>query len=358
MASPDMRVRSEAESGESFLATPPLLFVPEDPGCAMYGVSQAMQRVVGQVHKAAARRSGVLVSGESGTGRGLIARAIHASSTPHAPLVRLDCAGIPTDDLETQLFGVVGAPRSESDGDRGAADRLTRSGLVYQAHGGTLFLENIGEMPSRVQARLCRLLRDKEAEIVDERSYARVDFRPIASVGPSPESLLKDGRLRTDLHEQLAAARIHVPSLRQRREDVPLLVNHFLKQIGRTTGTLPRAVTRAALALLTALPWPGNVRELRGLVERLVLAGSEPDIRLEDVLAHVHLEHSLTLSGSPTTLREARAQFERDYIAAVLQQFHGRMDQAARALGLQRPNLYRKVRRLNLVRRPRGLGHS
>ncbi len=232
-----------------------------------------------------------------------------------------------------------------------ADDRIARSGCAYRAHGGTLFLENIAEMPARVQSRLSRLLRDKEARIADEKIVARVDFRPIASVGPSPETLLKDGRLRIDLLDQLSAVRIHVPSLRQRREDVPLLVNHFLKEIGRKTGTPPRVATQPAVTLLTALPWPGNVSELRDLLERLVLSGSEPSIRLEDVLAHVHLEHSLTLSGSPTTLRDARAQFERHYIAAILQQFHGRMDEAARALGLQRTNLYRKVRRLNLVRR-------
>lgn len=345
----DTRFREDAGGGDSSVPVQPLFFIPEDPGCAVFGVSQAMHRVIGLVQRAASRRCGVLLHGEPGTGRFTIARAIHASSAPQTPFVSVDCAGLTPDDLEQQLFGLVARPRPQGDPERRAVDRITRSGCVYQAHGGTLFLRNIVEMPARVQSRLSRLLRDKEVGIADERISASVDIRPIASIGRSPDALRSEGRLLADFLDRLSAVRIHVPPLRQRREDVPLLVNHFLKEIGRQTGTPSRSVRRPALALLTALPWPGNVGELRGLLERLVLAGPEPIIRVEDVLANVHLDPCLTLSGSPATLRDARTQFERDYIAAVLKQFHGRIDEAARVLGMQRPNLYRKVRQLDLA---------
>jgi two-component system nitrogen regulation response regulator NtrX len=337
---------------DSSLPIQPLFFVPDDPGCAVFGASQAMHRVMGLIHRAASRRCGVLLHGEPGTGRARLARAIHSTSAPHTPFESVDCAGVSPDDLELTLFGVIARPRPHGDPERRAVDRITRSGAVYKAHGGTLFLRDIAEMPARVQARLSRLLRDKEVGIADERTSASVDIRPIASIGPTPDALIAEGRLLIDFLDRLSAMRIHVPPLRQRREDVPLLVTHFLKEIARQTGTPPREVRRPALALLTALPWPGNVRELRGLLERLVLAGPEPIIRVEDVLVHIDLGRCLTLSGAPATLRNARAQFERDYIGAVLQQFHWRMDEAARVLGMQRTNLYRKARQLDLVQPP------
>src|SRR5262249_55816381 len=152
----------------------------------------------------------------------------------------VDCANPSPDDLERRLFGVVSQPRGPEDIERRAVDRITKAGCVYQAHGGTLFLRNVAEMPARVQARLSRLLRDKEVGVADDRIYATIDLRPIASTEPSPDALRTEGRLLGDFLDRLSAVGIHVPPLRERREDVPVLVNHFLKEIGRSKGTPPR----------------------------------------------------------------------------------------------------------------------
>jgi two-component system nitrogen regulation response regulator NtrX len=169
-------------------------------------------------------------------------------------------------------------------------------------------------------------------------------------VEPGFETAVDEGRLRRDLYERLSLIRIELPPLRQRREDVPYLANHFLKEICRTGSTPVKTLTRSAVTLLAALPWRGNAPELRALLERLVLLTPHGSIRLEDVLAQVRLDGSEISSGGGTSLREARLRFERDYIAGVVRQHHGRMGEAAAALGIQRTNLYRKLRQLSVLR--------
>ena len=156
--------------------------------------------------------------------------------------------------------------------------------------------------------------------------------------------------MRPDLYERLSLIRVDVPALRQRREDVPVLATHFLKELCKASGKPVKTLTRPALTLLAALPWRGNALELRTLLERLILLVPGGLIRLEDVLAHTQLEGNVSPTGLDATLRQARAKFERDYIAAVLQHHRGRIADAAKVLGIQRTNLYRKMRRLNLMR--------
>ena len=245
---------------------------------------------------------------------------------------------------------MVGNKRSANGPERRSLERVGRHSSLYESAQGILFLENALELPARVQARLVRVLRDREVFVDDDRNPLALDIRPIASVDGTIEAALDEGRMRADLFERLALIRVDLPALRQRREDIPVLATHFLKDLCRANGTPIKTFTRPALTLLSALPWRGNAPELRGLLERLILLVPQGLIRLEDVLAHTQLEGSISPTGFDATLRQARSKFERDYIGAVLQHHHGRIAEAARVLGIQRTNLYRKMRRLNLMR--------
>jgi len=316
------------------------------------GTSPAMRLVMDLVRRAASGRCGMLICGERGTGREMIARAIHShGSQRNAPFVRVDCSSPTPEEVELQLFGVINKRVDSSAApERRSLERIGKNSRVAESAGGILFLENVIELPARVQARLVRVRRDREAFIAEDRESLPLDIRPIAAVDQSIDTAVDEGRLRADLHERLSLIRVEVPALRQRREDVPVLATHFLKELCRVNGKPVKTLTRPALTLLSALPWRGNSLELRALLERLILLVPGGLIRLEDVLAHTQLEGSVSPTGLDATLRQARAKFERDYIAAVLQHHRGRIADAALVLGIQRTNLYRKMRRLNLIR--------
>jgi len=324
----------------------------EEPATyGIIGTSPAMRLVMDLVQRAAAGRCGILVVGERGTGREMIARAIHShGASADAPFVKVDCSGPTPEDIELQLFGVLGRRSGGALPEHRSLERIAERCRLRDSDGGILFLENVVDLPARAQARLIRVLRDREAFVGDGPEPTTLDLRPIASVDGSIETALEEGRLRPDLYERLSLIRVDVPALRQRREDIPVLATHFLKELCRTNGKPIKTLTRPALTVLAALPWRGNAPELRSLLERLILLVPHGLIRLEDVLAHTQLEGSISPSGYDATLRQARARFERDYIAAVLQHQHGRIAEAARVLGIQRTNLYRKMRRLNLMR--------
>lgn len=321
---------------------------PEPAPYGIVGTSAAMRLVLDLVHRAAAGRCGILIVGERGTGREMIARAIHEHAPdPAVPFVKVDCSDSAA-DVELELFGVA-AGRGGS-ADRRHLERVGPGCRLLKAHGGILFLENVVALPSRAQGRLVRVLRDREVFLSTQRDPVSLDIRPIASIDGAVDAAVDDGRLRPDLFERLSLVRVDVPALRHRREDIPVLATHFLKQLCQANGRPLKTLTRPALTLLSALPWRGNAPELRSLLERLVLLVPHGLIRLEDVLAHTKLEGTVSPMGVDATLRQARARFERDYIAAVLQHQHGRIPDAARVLGIQRTNLYRKMRRLNLTR--------
>lgn len=336
---------------QASLAGVPLTRHVDSASYGIVGTSQAMRQVMDLVQRAAAGRCGILICGERGTGREMIARAIHSHDpNPDAPFVKVDCSGPTPEDIELQLFGVLTRRGSHLPPERRSLERIGEHCRVREADGGILFLENVVDLPARVQARLVRVLRDREVFIGDGSDGESLDVRPIAAVDTSIDAALEEGRLRPDLYERLALIRLDVPALRQRKEDIPVLATHFLKELCKANGKPIKTLTRPALTLLAALPWRGNAPELRSLLERLLLLVPQGLIRLEDVLAHTQLEGSLSPSGFDATLRQARARFERDYIAAVLQHQHGRIAEAARVLGIQRTNLYRKMRRLNLMR--------
>ena len=322
-------------------------------GDDLYAHSPAMRDVVALIARAAGMRAGVLVRGEEGTGRRVAARAIHTLQQPgEGAFVAVDCAAGDGEDLDVELFGPT-ARGWNGDGSKGL-ERISRQGRLHDARGGTIYLQHVAEAPTRIQARLARVLRDREAVVTESGETVGFDVRPIAGVDPAFDSAVQDGRVREDLFRRLSVIRIEMPPLRNRREDIPALANHFLHEICAGQQLPPRTLSRSALSLLSALPWRGNAPELRRLLESVV-AGTEGGrgIALEDLLAHVKLDGGAGLFSSGGTLKQARSRFEKEYIANVLEQHRGRISAAARTLGIQRTNLYRKMRSLKVMRDPK-----
>lgn len=316
----------------------------------LYCHSPAMREVASLIARAATMRAGVMVKGERGTGRQLIARIIHHSeaAAPGA-FVTIDCASYGAGRLDRDLFGAT-AIGSTAGSDRGLED-VSRDSLLWAANGGTMYFQNIEEAPTRVQSRLARVLRDREAVLVDDGKTIALDLRPILASGPGIDASVHEGRVREDLFRRLSVIRVDVPPLRNRREDIPALANFLVREVCAARGVPPKTLSRPALALVAALPWHGNAIELRTLMEAIAGSlGVGRGIGLEDVLLHVRLDGGSVVFANRGTLRQARAQFEREYIAAVLEQHQGRISDTAKALGIQRTNLYRKMRTLNVAR--------
>jgi DNA-binding NtrC family response regulator len=304
-------------------------------GCAtaapLFDKAPAMREVAERVAEAARTRTGVLIVGEPGAGRRFVAGLIdatHAGGQP-APRVVLDCAALPAQSMEEQLFG-------------------SKPCLLAQCAGGTLLLLNVADMPERVQARLARVLRDGQLA-VDGHTPVPIDIRPIACVDPTFDAAVEEGRVRADLHRMLSRIRIDVPPLRARREDIPGLAEWFVAAIC-ADGNIPgKRLTPAAQALLAELPYPGNARELRTLLEALVARHAGPEIDLAHLLLELRFHGSLRAVRTLGTLRAARMEFEREYILEVLRQRRGRIGETARVLGIERANLYRKMRKLRIA---------
>jgi DNA-binding NtrC family response regulator len=258
----------------------------------------------------------------------------------HRPFVALDCSD--RLGLEERLFGLATLSSGEA---ITGLEQLTAACIVTAAHGGTLVLRHLPEMPVRLQTRLARLLRDGEAHIV--RSGSEPALVPIAVrvVGTAE----REGELVPELARRLPVT-INVPPLRERREDIPGLVRCLLGELSMAAGVAPKVASRQATELLSALPWRGNVSELEALLRTLVTHTPGRQIRLAHVLEYVRLDGRATVTTYTGTLKEARECFERDYVAAVLDRHRGRMAEAAKTLGLQRTNLYRKVRQLSVTR--------
>jgi two-component system nitrogen regulation response regulator NtrX len=313
----------------------------------MIAISPAMRRVLEQVQRAIEQTGHILISGELGSGRETVARAIHEGSS-EGQFVRVDCAGIPPNDLEKLLFGTAGHS-SDAGVERRSLERVRREGALYQSCGGTLFLQNVADLSARTQGRLTRALRDGEMVIMDEGRCVQLDCRVMTAGDMSLDVAATDGRLLPDLHKRLCGFRVDVPPLRERREDIPALALHFVRLLCERANMPCKELTGPAQSMLAALPWKrGNSTELCSLLENLVLRTTAPTIGLEDVLSMVQLEAQAAWFPVGFSLRDARARFEREYIAAVLAQHHGRVPDAARTLGIQRSNLYRKMRHLNV----------
>ena len=320
---------------------------PEAHDHDLYSHSPAMVDVMNLVTRAAAMRAGVMIRGEEGTGRQIVARAVHAQNGAAGAFVAIDCAAHDGDDLDDALFGRAARSRQTDGPD---LERVGERSALYRARSGTIYLQNVAEAPARVQARIARVLRDREAVFSETGQPIEVDVRPMAGVDPEFDVAVSEGRVRDDLLRRLAVIRIDMPPLRNRREDIPALANYFLRDICASRRLPPKVVSRPALLLISALPWRGNAAEMRKLLEAVVSA--VPDSRgiaLEDVLAHVRLDGGSATFPDGGTLKQARSRFEREYIASVLEQHKGRISDAAVALGIQRTNLYRKMRALRVT---------
>jgi len=294
---------------------------------------------------AAAQGRRILVVAETGLDATSVAQLIHhLDPARHGDLTSVDCATADGLALDSALFGRAAQRPSTRVED---LDSLGPGAALARVAGGSLLLANIHEMPGLAQARLSRLLRDGQAWLEEA---GRVEPLAVRIVGVGPPSLDDDvrrGRFRLDLFRRLSSSRIDLPPLRQRPEDIAIIVRQL--DVRRPDNGQSLAFTKAALALLAALPWEGNLLELHEVLERLRLGERVGTVRIEDVVAAL----PMTRHGVPpgqSTLREARRQFEREYIAAVLREHGWRMRDAARVLGIQRTNLYRKARQLNIRR--------
>jgi DNA-binding NtrC family response regulator len=314
---------------------------------ALLGRSPSLDRLREQIELAARSNAQVLILGERGTGKELVAAAIHAGSARNAgPLEKLNCAAVPDGLIESELFG------HEAGAFTGATKQ--RRGKFERAHGGTLFLDEVGDMPPQMQAKLLRVLQEGEIERVGAGSTVKVDVRVVAATNKSLEAEIEAGRFRADLLDRLNVVPLQVPSLAERVEDVPMLAEHFLALACEMHDRPGKKITPGAIALLAAQPYPGNVRELRNLVERLVIL--TPDETITEIQARSLLptssgEGSGSYFRPETRLREMMEAVERDLIVRALGFRAGHVTKTAADLGLERSHLYKKMRALG-IRKP------
>jgi two-component system nitrogen regulation response regulator NtrX len=314
----------------------------------LVGSSASARRLADDI-RAAAEASCVLLESEPGLETVEIAGVIHGHSGRPGAFLALDCAAAEPGAIERELFGEQ-PRRTLSD-----LESIGPHSALASARGGTLYLGDFPELSAAAQARLARVVRDGEVRVSGEP--CRLDVCLVAATSADLDAEITDGRVRRDLARHISRTRIVVPGLRRRAEDIGQMIDALIAECCERTGTSPKPITQAATTLLAAMPWRGNLVELRHAVARLVASAQGEQIQLEDVLAHVRFDGALSPQSGTGTLRSARQQFERDYIARVLQHHRGRVGDAARALGIQRTNLYRKARQLGLPLR-QGFGET
>src|SRR3984885_326757 len=317
-------------------------------GATLVGRSPSVNQLRQTIEKVAPTNSRILIVGPSGSGKELAARTIHGLSTrADAPFVVINAAAITPEHMEVELFGVESG--------NGTTNR--KVGALEEAHGGTLFIDEIADMPRETQNKILRVLVDQTFQRVGGSTKVTVDVRIVSSTSRNIESEIAAGNFREDLYHRLSVVPIRVPSLAERREDIPELVEYFMAQISQNTGLPKRNVGADALAVLQSHDWPGNVRQLRNNVERLmILAGGEPEAVITasmlppDVGSMIPSmpngnggEHLMGLA-----LREAREVFEREYLLAQINRFGGNISRTAEFVGMERSALHRKLKALGI----------
>jgi two-component system, NtrC family, nitrogen regulation response regulator NtrX len=311
-----------------------------------------MRQLREQVAMAAPTNGRVLIYGENGTGKELVARTIHAlSRRRNASFVEVNCAAIPEELIESELFGHV----------RGAFTGAVadRRGKFEVADGGTIFLDEIGDMSVKTQAKVLRVLQEQTMEPVGGTNRITVDARVLAATNKDLQAEIRSGGFREDLYFRLNVIPIFVPPLRERREDIPLLADHFMAEFAREYGRRLKRFEPPAVTVIEQYGWPGNVRELRNVIERLMIMVPGDAITVEDLsfLDHGGVSRMPIPEPSPAerlSLHEARDRFERDLILRTLDEQKGNMSRTADVLGVERSNLYRKMRAFGIAPARRG----
>ncbi len=310
-----------------------------DPERQLIGDSPPMRQLKDEMRLAARAESRILITGENGTGKELVARRVHGLSRRRSrAFVEVNCAAIPEELIESELFGhIKGAFTGASE---------NRRGRFEQADGGTLFLDEIADMSLNTQAKVLRVLEEQRFERVGGSDPIEVDVRVLAATNKNlEEGELPAGRFREDLYFRLAVIPLHVPALRERREDIPALIDHFLQRFAAEAGRRPKTVDAQALERLVAYAWPGNVRELRNLSERLMIMAPGDVVTEADLPPRVRgTDATVPVESDYASLKEARETFERLYIERRLGAAGGNVSQTARDLGIDRRHLYRKLR--------------
>jgi DNA-binding NtrC family response regulator len=320
---------------------------------AMIGASDAMRRLFELADRVAAADVTVLIQGESGTGKELLAQEIHRRSNRGSkPFVALNCAALPEHLIESELFGY----------EKGAFTGATslKRGKFELAHGGMLFLDEVGDMSLATQAKLLRVLETRRVERLGGTASIEVDARIVSATNKDLAAEIEKQTFREDLYYRLRVVLLALPALREHREDIPLLAGEFLRMLGEKHGRLGLSISRAALSLLTAAPWKGNVRELKNMLESAVVMGRSAELQPEDFPSDLvwlgsgaNRQSSSALSGQPNPLaagdyREAKRRFETDYIRSRLREHGGNITRTAAAIGLHRQSLQEKLRELGI----------
>jgi two-component system nitrogen regulation response regulator NtrX len=307
------------------------------------GESAALKRILATIEKVAPTQARVLITGENGTGKELVARNIHERSARwKGPFVEVNCAAIPRELIESELFG------HEKGSFTGATAR--RRGKFEQADGGTIFLDEIGDMDPAAQSKVLRVLEESTVERVGGEQLVSVDVRILAATNKDLREAVEKGEFREDLYYRLSVVPIHVPTLAERRDDIPLLARHFLAEAVRLNDLEPRSLTAEAEALLVRQPWPGNVRQLRNLMERVAILappGPIPPAAVEE-----HLAPRRRAAGDPVsecrTFEEFKDASEKLFLQTKLSENEWNIKRTAELLGMQRSHLYKKIERYGL----------
>ncbi len=323
----------------------------------LLGASDAMQKVYDLIAKVAATEITVLIRGESGTGKELVARAIHdkSASRRHGQFIAMNCAAMPSELIESELFG------HEKGSFTGAANQ--RKGKFEAADGGTIFLDEIGDMSMTTQAKLLRVLEERRIERLGSSRSIAVDVRVISATNVDLEKAVEDGKFRSDLYYRLRVVQINLPPLRDRVSDIPMLASHFLKGYATKYSLQCTDISQAALAKFSTYHWPGNIRELRNVIERSAVLADGTTLQSSDLPEEINAQAKMaeppviTADGDILPIpylddfREARKAFERAYIERCLIETNGNVTRAAEKVGMHRQSLQQKLKDLGLSRR-------
>ncbi len=308
----------------------------------MIGNSSPMQEVKRIIDTAAATNARVFITGENGTGKELVARAIYRKSKrSDKPFIKVNCAAIPDELIESELFG------HEKGSFTGALAR--RLGKFELADKGTIFLDEICDMSQSAQAKVLRVLQEQQFERVGGNDVITVDVRVIAATNVDVKEAIEQGRFREDLYYRLNVIPIYVPPLSERKDDIPLLVDYFLEKFAREHGLGVKQMSDSAMHFMANYAWPGNVRELKNVIERLTIMVPSEIIELDDIKKHIEsYDYEDTIVKDSSSLKKAREQFEKEYIIKALKQFDKNVSATAKSLGIERTNLHRKIRQYHI----------